>query len=82
MVAVVNEKGKVGKTTAAIYLAAALVQQDKTPHRQLPNLAQAWVHMAVDTPPGDLRAARSAALGSKASLIPIPLSPTDLPTRG
>lgn len=41
-------------------------------HRKLPPLAQAFAHVIVDTPPGNLEVVRSAALFAEAALIPLP----------
>jgi len=105
--AVVNVEGGTGKTTSAVYLAAALARRGKTLlvdadpqgsalswgdhlpftvaalpvkslHRQLPELSQGFVHVVVDTPPGDLGVVRSAALVAEIVLIPIPPSLMDM----
>lgn len=47
-------------------------------HRRLPQLADGYTHLVLDTPPGDPAIVRSALMASEVALLPIPPSLMDL----
>lgn len=47
-------------------------------NRRVPQLAEGYVHVVIDTPPGELAITRSAMLASDTVLLPIPPSLIDL----
>jgi len=47
-------------------------------HKRLPQLADGYAHLVLDTPPGDPAIVRSALLASEVALLPIPPSLMDL----
>lgn len=47
-------------------------------HRRLPQLADGYNHLVLDTPPGDPAIVRSALMASEVALLPIPPSLIDL----
>lgn len=47
-------------------------------HRRVPQLAEGYLHVVIDTPPGELAITRSALLSADTVLIPIPPSLMDL----
>lgn len=47
-------------------------------NRRVPQLAEGYAHVVIDTPPGELAITRSAMLASDTVLIPIPPSLMDL----
>jgi chromosome partitioning protein len=47
-------------------------------HRRLPPLARDYVHVVIDTPPGDLAIVRGVLLAAERAILPIPPSLIDL----
>lgn len=47
-------------------------------HKRVPQLAEGYAHVVIDTPPGELAITRSAMLAADIVLIPIPPSLMDL----
>lgn len=47
-------------------------------HRRLPQLADGYAHLVLDTPPGEAAIVKSALIASEVALLPIPPSLMDL----